>query len=838
MRRAALVVFPGLVAFSLIVPSLAGRVFWTVSIAALPLFFVIAGYHRWRRICPLAFIAQAPARLGRAGPRRAGRWLQAHAYHVSFGLLLGALWLRLVATNGDGYALAAFLTALCIAAFASGLVFTGKTWCNYICPVSFVEKLYTEPRNLRDTPNSQCDKCTACKPACPDINEESAHWKEILLPAKRDVYYAFPGVVFAFYFFYYLQAGTWDYYFGGRWTNQIGLVATAFLPGSDAGTAGFFFWPAVPRAAAAAITLLAGGTLSLALFRLIERRLGARLRHRLAGDGEATVRHVMFTIAAFAAFVTFYSFAGAPTLRLVPGLPHVFQLIVVTTAAMFLVRRLGRRQTAFAEETLARRIIARWPWPEAPPRDLREAFLVHTIRSQSQEAAHSQALELYRNAVRDTVASGIVSRDEVHRLETIRNQMRISEAEHERVMAELADEHGDLGEAVIVSPEKHLQLETYTEALAVLLERQRTLGAADDAVIRALRVEYGVTEEEHAAVLDHLVRSREGIARHLIDAPVTIEISAAAIEQVRPIPSPAARFLTAVLRRRWARAIEGLLQAVQGAPELIPAIRQALLSPDPTARAAAIAALGVRISPATAAHLELAQQRARQALGEHPRLADSLRAQFASADPYVRAAAFYTLESLDQLIEADYAALERDEHPVVREVVDVARRCASGRTIAAEPTVLSKMIGLQSIGVFEGLEPEDLAQLARAGRESWFRQGETLCQEGELGDEVFVLLTGEVTVSRREDGIERVIGVEGAGGVIGELAVLDPAPHDATVTASTVAVRVLRLAGTSFRQAINATPEVSEIIIRMLARRLRNERFNQNMPINPALPRR
>ena len=39
---------------------------------------------------------------------------------------------------------------------SSACVFTGKTWCNYVCPVSFVEKLYTEPRGLRDTPNSQC----------------------------------------------------------------------------------------------------------------------------------------------------------------------------------------------------------------------------------------------------------------------------------------------------------------------------------------------------------------------------------------------------------------------------------------------------------------------------------------------------------------------------------------------------------------------------------------------------------------------------------------------------------------------------------------------------------
>src|SRR6476620_1995591 len=115
-------------------------------------------------------------------------------------MLVFSLWLRLVATKGFGYALAIFLVALALLAFATDSVFTGKTWCNYVCPISFVEKIYTEPRNLRPTVNSQCPKCTACKSSCPDINEENGYWKEVLLPAKRHVYFAFPGVVFTFYF--------------------------------------------------------------------------------------------------------------------------------------------------------------------------------------------------------------------------------------------------------------------------------------------------------------------------------------------------------------------------------------------------------------------------------------------------------------------------------------------------------------------------------------------------------------------------------------------------------------------------------------------------------------
>src|SRR5688500_10043196 len=41
------------------------RVLWTICIAALPIFFVVGGYHLWRRICPLAVAGQLGRFLGR-----------------------------------------------------------------------------------------------------------------------------------------------------------------------------------------------------------------------------------------------------------------------------------------------------------------------------------------------------------------------------------------------------------------------------------------------------------------------------------------------------------------------------------------------------------------------------------------------------------------------------------------------------------------------------------------------------------------------------------------------------------------------------------------------------
>ena len=507
--RAALLIFCAVPALGFLLPRYTGRIVWTVVVAALPLFIILVGYHRWRRICPLAFFAQLPARWNLGGTRRAGPWLEANYPLVVFSVFFVSLWLRLVATNGDGPAIAVFFLLLSAAAFLFGVLYTGKSWCNFICPVSFVEKIYTEPSGLRDTSNSQCARCTACKKSCPDINEESGYWKEIASHPRRFVMLAFPGLVFGFYFYYFLQSGTWDYYFGGSWTRQPGLYRVAFLSGHDAATAGFFFYPRIPRAAAAFLTLAVCAGAGFLLFSLAERLLARRSEPRDAEVNTVRARHITLSVAAFAALVTFYTFAGAPTLRLVPWLPHFFIVAVVLVATLSLVRRLPRSRQTFAEETLARNFLKRWEWPDvAPPRDLREAFLLHTIRLRETSEGYARLLAAYKEAVREALADGFVTPDAVNLLDGLRNQLQIKLPDHEKIMAALAAEEASrLRESVTaLSAEKRLQLTTYKQALGdyfvTVLGGEKQL---DEGFVRRLQREFQVTETEHNATLVELL---------------------------------------------------------------------------------------------------------------------------------------------------------------------------------------------------------------------------------------------------------------------------------------------------------------------------------------------
>jgi len=831
VRWVALAVFIALPFFAFLFQAFAGRVVWTIVVAALPLFIVLVGYHRWRLICPLAFFAQIPVRLRRPGTRRASRWSETHYYFIAFAVFCFSLWLRLIATNGDGHAITIFFVFLSLAALIIGAIYTGKSWCNYICPVSFIEKIYTEPLSLPETENSQCEKCSACKKFCPDINEENGYWKEIALRSKRAVYFAFPGLVFAFYFYYYLQAGTWDYYFGGRWTNEPGLIHSAFLPGHDAATAGFFFLPAAPRALAAAITLLAFALASYLLFSTFERAIVNWLHRREGASNRNSARHITFSIAAFTAFVIFYSFAGQPSLRkltFIPA-PQLVSIIVVVTATLFLIKRLPRTPQNFAEETLARSIIKRWQWTDIkPPKDLREAFLIHTIRSRDSVRESAKVLEVYKDSVREALANGFVTREEVHLLEHLRNQLKIKKSDHEEIMASLADEERALlsDPSKQISAEKRLQLTTYLHALRRYFERVLAAdGNPDDKFIMRLRSEYAVSRKEHMAVLDELLGGDSGMAARLAEALRTIERAEFTIKALELNSSPTHDFLADILRRRHARAVDSLMRGLSFSlpDENTTTLRMALYSSDQEFRESMIEQLRTILSPKIAERLITAYRETVLVESSMPTLTDMLAARLQSVDPYVRAVALFALGERGAANDRVLEVTLRDEHEVVRETARHLQQRASAPGGNAALMIVEKMIALRGAPIFATLAPEGLAELARTSREDEFAPGAEICAEGEPGEEVFILLAGEIEVLGKDGAGEKIVSREKKGGFIGELAVLDPAPRSAKLRAGETGVRVLRLNGEAFRDAVDAEPSIASQVIRTLAQRLRRK---------------
>lgn len=127
----------------------------------------------------------------------------------------------------------------------------------------------------------------------------------------------------------------------------------------------------------------------------------------------------------------------------------------------------------------------------------------------------------------------------------------------------------------------------------------------------------------------------------------------------------------------------------------------------------------------------------------------------------------------------------------------------------------TKVDALRRAPLFEGLSRRQLVQLARVSEDLEVPAGEVLCKEGQLGREFFVIIDGEVEVTK--DG--KQLAVRGGGEFFGEIALLEQIPRTATVTARTP-LRFFVLTRRDFQQLLRDNPGVELKIMRALARRL------------------
>ena len=96
---------------------------------------------------------------------------------------------------------------------------------------------------------------------------------------------------------------------------------------------------------------------------------------------------------------------------------------------------------------------------------------------------------------------------------------------------------------------------------------------------------------------------------------------------------------------------------------------------------------------------------------------------------------------------------------------------------------------LGSVRLFRNVEPPELATLADTLRERPLKRGQALFREGDVGDEMFLVRSGAIVISKAVTGrVEQVLARIGAGDFLGEMALFDRSPRSATVQADSDAV--------------------------------------------------
>ena len=148
-------------------------------------------------------------------------------------------------------------------------------------------------------------------------------------------------------------------------------------------------------------------------------------------------------------------------------------------------------------------------------------------------------------------------------------------------------------------------------------------------------------------------------------------------------------------------------------------------------------------------------------------------------------------------------------------------RIAAVSPNAEEKVLMERLLSLRQVSLFSRMSLERLHAIERITQESEYVRGEVIMREGEVGDELFCLVEGEVEVLRGAGTPDEMrLNRLGPGAYLGEMAVLDGSPRSATVVAVS-SVRVLVLAGERLRELVQDMPELAFDLLRVLAERVR-----------------
>jgi CRP/FNR family cyclic AMP-dependent transcriptional regulator len=132
--------------------------------------------------------------------------------------------------------------------------------------------------------------------------------------------------------------------------------------------------------------------------------------------------------------------------------------------------------------------------------------------------------------------------------------------------------------------------------------------------------------------------------------------------------------------------------------------------------------------------------------------------------------------------------------------------------MAAQP----KALDLKTIWLFSSCTASELRKIRSSLDEITVPKGKLLVEEGRIGLEFFLIVTGQAVVTRNG----RKVATLGPGDHFGELALLDRRPRSASVTSETD-MDVLVLSQRQFNGLLQSVPTIARKMLAAMANRLR-----------------
>ena len=819
--------------------AMGNRIFWTMVLPLLPVFLMLFGHETWRRVCPLSHFSQIPRMLGwqRQTPRlnrRTGAvdhalaliphesWMRRNYLLFQFGFLVCGLMGRILFYNADRLALVGIFSFILGFSFVIGLLYGGKTWCNYYCPIGVIHNIYVGPGGLLDSKavnatspitQSMCrtssdagDKssCVGCTSNCADIDVENSYWKNIDSDVKRFVYYGFFGLTLAFYTYYFAYSGGSTYYFTGDGPHETDQLAKLFSPGF------FISGRPIPIPKVLAVPLHFGICIlgAYALFCALEAMYARAAVVRGRPLGKVMLRHRMLTIVAFLTFNLFYIFAGRPNLLLLPDwVVRLVDIALVLISTTWLWRSLARTAEAYRRESLAKSLreqLRRMGFRsedvlEGRPLSGLSADEVYVLAKTLPGFSASQKREAYRAILAEVLETGETrSWESLRLLADLRAHLDLSDADHAAITEALG-----ISDPQLLDPDQarsvevKIRLENYRAYLYDVLTSQMPAGMKPRvflashpvaAAVRPFRLMYGITDDEHDRIVADIAKDGSTIAdwaRKLVAAICENETQRFSLAfDLRPEARLICHAL--ILRQRGLlRETVNLIASLDDAA-IARSLAQSIyaLMGKAAVRIVNEAAAGMPADTLKAFLQQTADAAAFSYLDvvAHHKAADDVLAELAAdKDPLVAVLAASALGHASALgAMPDGTTMDIGGLPSSWLIEKILASAGEGQ----HAEKIETMASLLSVDAFSQMELATLADIARHSRLVAFNPGDMICRDGDVSDCIFVLVSGETRAWIEMDGQQVTFGTGRPGAVFGELGVITGRPRSASVEAA------------------------------------------------------
>ncbi|MBE77441.1 MAG: hypothetical protein CMG41_06865 [Candidatus Marinimicrobia bacterium] len=147
----------------------------------------------------------------------------------------------------------------------------------------------------------------------------------------------------------------------------------------------------------------------------------------------------------------------------------------------------------------------------------------------------------------------------------------------------------------------------------------------------------------------------------------------------------------------------------------------------------------------------------------------------------------------------------------------------------SEPTmfsILEKTILLKTVELFQNIPGELLSQISQISRAKNYQQNDFIFNEGDSGDSLFIVLSGEISIKKGD----KIIAKLDRGASLGEMALLDHETRSADAFASKDSI-LLKINQDVFYELMEGNSDIMKQIIKLLTSRIReaNSKLEQSL---------